>query len=125
MNISLLAADRYDELLPIFEEFNGIMPSPESSAVVIAEEDNEIKAFWVLEAQVHAEPLWVREDSRVKSGAIFKQMAPLMLSTLQNLDVKTFFCTTEDENMVQYMQRLGLEAQPFVTFMGVVPPKQE
>jgi hypothetical protein len=119
--VSLLAPERYSELEPIFEEYGGTLPNPDTSYVIVAEEDGEILAFWVVQAQVHIEPFWVSPAARGRSGLFAKQMIPHILAALKADGAEEFFAFAPDDAIFDYLARLGLEPLPWVVFRGQVP----
>jgi hypothetical protein len=124
--VSILPPERYAELEVQFTEMGGPLPQPETSYIVVAEEDGEIKAFWVMQAAVHIEPCWVKPEERDRTGFFYKQLMPAMLATLQADGTRSFFAFADRDEIANYLLRIGLQPLPYVSFAGLVPaPEKE
>jgi len=58
----VLTQEEVASLVPIFDQFGGSMPDPNSSFFLGAVAGGEVVGFLVVQLAVHAEPLWVRAD---------------------------------------------------------------
>jgi hypothetical protein len=124
MNIHVLEADRFEELAPIFKEYGGALPDP-SQAIILVLEDTPgvIDGFWVLEAQIHIEPVWVRPELRNKTAHIYKAILPHLLAALHDTGASKFYSFAEDQQTATYLARIGLSPMTAMIFEGRVPPK--
>lgn len=80
MDIRFLEPNEYHLLEEIFKEYQGDLPSPNLSKIAIAEDENGIAGFFVLQLIPHCEPMWIRPD---KQGSmlwfnLFCTLLPLM-----------------------------------------------
>lgn len=97
-----------------------LQPS-DNNRVVILEDDEtkELKGYWVAQNVVHCEPLWIAEDLR-GSISTLKLFAGMLAALAQN-GVQAFYCFSDKDENDDYLQRLGLELQPYTTYLGTVP----
>jgi hypothetical protein len=77
LSYRILEKEEWDRLLPIFEDNNGIMPSPELATVAVAEEDGEIVGILVLQVIPHFEPAWA-SNPRVDFRALTRKLEELL-----------------------------------------------
>ena len=77
MTYRKLEKDEWYRLKPIFEVEEWPMPAADLATVVIAEdEDARIHGLLCLQIQLHAEPLWIRPES--KGAVTFRGLASVV-----------------------------------------------
>lgn len=122
MKIELLAPEDYPHLVGVGGITAATLPSPATSRVIVARRaDGAIAAYWVAQAVVHVEPIYLGTEG-LGNGKLFAEMLPAMMAALAANGDTTFYAFAQDENMVQYALRLGLQLLPYVTFQGFLPP---
>ena len=95
--------------------------NPEVSICVIAEdnESKELKGYWVAPLVVHTEPVWL--DPALQGGVVGLKMFAALLATLNQHGIQNFYAFAQDQTIAGYLDRLGLQLEPYVTFKGQVP----
>ncbi len=83
------------------------LPQPGVSFIAVAEAGPDIVGFWVAQAHVHAEPVWVKKTHR--GGTVGVRMMKLMRETLRADGVTGAYLSTEDPKVAGYLGRLGLK----------------
>lgn len=83
------------------------LPHSGASKVVVAERGQEIVGFWLAQAHVHADPVWVREDHR--GGSVGVRMMRLMAKALKDDGVEGAYISTDIPKVGEYLGRLGLK----------------
>ena len=126
MRIELLAPADYPQLLGIGGMTASTLPSPDTSRIIVArrEDDATIVAYWVAQAVIHVEPIYLGLEG-LGNGKLFQEMLPHMLAALSTTGDNTFYAFAADESMVQYALRLGLTHLPYLVFQGSIPPPPE
>lgn len=121
LNILTLPPDRYHELLA-FGAFLQNLPNPATSKVVVVEdsETHEVKGFWVAQATIHIEPVYLTPEAQ-DGGHTGLKMLALLLSELAAMGEPQFFAFAETESVVDYLIRLGLTPLPYTIFKGLNP----
>lgn len=77
MTYRKLGKDEWYRLKPIFDIEEWPMPSRDLATVVIAEDENgRIHGLLCLQVQLHAEPLWIRPES--KGAVTFRGLAGIV-----------------------------------------------
>ena len=125
MDIELLKPEDYPKLIGLGGMTATTLPSPETSRILVARRpDGTIAAYWVAQAVVHIEPIWLEGVSGLGRGKVFMNMVPAMMGELAAIGDSTFFAFADNENMVQYALRLGMQPLPYVVFQGNLPTSE-
>lgn len=95
--------------------------NPASAVVIVNEDDvtHEIKSYWIGQLQVHIEPVYMCPEDR--DGFTGLRMYAAMLAALNTFGIKTYFAFADKVEIANYLERLGLQLTPFVTYFGIVP----
>lgn len=125
MKIEILEPDQYHQLAGLNGPLDTMgIPSPAVSKVIVARApDGAIRAYWVVQAAVHIEPIWLDPDLRAGLGGakVFMAMVPAVMAAVASTGDSTFYTFAADETMVQYALRLGLTPLPYTIFEGHLP----
>lgn len=125
MKILTLPPARYPELKKFDAFLGGLLPNPDTSIVVVQEDDNthEIMDFWVAQAVIHIEPVTLTTKD---GGFTAVKLLTHLLAELASRGESAFYAFAQTEDVVQYLLRLGLTPLPYATFAGIIPtlPKE-
>ncbi len=121
MRISILPPERYPELLK-FPILKAALPPPATSIIAVVEDDNsnEILGFWIAQAVIHIEPIYLTEAAQDGGITAVKLLATL-LSELAARGEASFYAFTDQPDVVNYLLRLGLVPFPYACFRGINP----
>ena len=120
MIIETLPFDRYSELLSFehFKEFG--LPGPLSIVVVARDHlSKEIKGYWVSQAVMHSEPVYLAPE--VRNGLTGQQLFAKLMAELFAIGVSAHFCFSASSEISNYLDRLGLVQLPWDIYMGAIP----
>jgi len=115
--------DRLAEFHP-FTEFG--IPHPEYATIVVAEEQDEIVAFWCLFQTVHVEPMWIADAHRHRPGLI-RRLWKTVTTVLADAGIPAAFAVILDENAQATLSpalRLGFKKVPGDLFV-ITPGKEK
>ena len=120
MNVSILEPADYHKL--------DIKLDPATSIIAVARDNsNEIKGFWAAQAVIHIEPIQLTDEAQ-DGGHTAIKLLQLLLSELAARGEPLFYAFSNGPDVVQYLQRLGLQPLPYACFVGINPllqPAQE
>jgi hypothetical protein len=111
----LLQPFEYYLLAKEFDKRNAPLPQPHLSQVYAAFDGDRLVAFWVLQAVLHAEPLWIDEEYRGNPGlaaGLLQRVEPYMRN-------ETVMVLAESEEVEFMLQRLGFEKMPYPAYVKV------
>lgn len=114
-----LTTEEIASLRPVFLEAKAEMPDPAVSTFVGAVEDGKVIGFLVLQAKLHAEPMWI-EPGR---SEIFK---PLVAATEEVILRKTgpqwVYLFSPAGRVSQLAQSMGMQLEPWCVMTKLVQP---
>lgn len=108
-----LPPEEWDRLTP-FPPFDGGLPNPEHSRIIVAElggPGGALVAFWGMFSAVHVEPLWIHPDHRKRPGLI-RRLWLTVRQTLLDLGIHTAFAAIADRDAAQNVplaMRIGFD----------------
>ena len=113
MNVSILEPADYHKL--------AIKLDPATSIIAVARDKaNEIKGFWAAQAVIHIEPVQLEGEAQ-DGGHTAIKLLQVLLSELAARGENVFYAFANSEDVVQYLQRLGLQPLPYACFVGLNP----
>lgn len=120
MVIRLLSKSDWQKLAACPGLQNGALPSPEAAMAVVAEDERgTIHAYWILQQQVCAEPVWIAQEDR--GGRLGHAMYRNVQKVLREKGIQAFLIHAPDETTADYLDRLGLALKlGWETFQGRV-----
>lgn len=94
----------------------GGLPHPDTSVIVVAEDGEEIVAFWVGMTICLLEAAWIKESHRRGTLAyrVWKAMRKLLLS---DHSVPAIYCFSANPTTADLLARLNFNPLPFVPFI--------
>ena len=103
-------------------EWNGFMPDPQTSIVVVAEDEEEggIIGTWCMVLMPHMEGFWIHPDHRKKSTLpvrLFRGMEQVLREN--NLNVVLSWA--DDDKIGEYIERLGGSPLTVKTYLHRIP----
>lgn len=113
MNYRKLRKEEWDRLKPIFEIEEWPMPSRDLATAAVAEDDEgRIHGVLILELKLHAEPLWIRPDS--KGAVTFRGLAGVIAGEVLAIKDRlpenaAVYFLTDLENVGKLAEPLGFE----------------
>jgi hypothetical protein len=107
----ILEASEYDRLKGLAHTDDWI-PTDDTARVLVAEKDGEIIAFWVAQAEIHIEPLWIKPDER--RGMLAKEL----LQGIKSMVSGKCYAFTESDTVAGYLERLGMREIKRRIFVG-------
>lgn len=116
MTPSILPPSRYNEL-PLPPDYQ----MGEGSVVVVLEDAEGIKGFWIAQPVIHIEPVWLSPSIR-DGGLNALKMYAALLALLGSQGVQNYYAFSDTPQVSDYLKRLGLEALPYEVYHGIVPP---
>lgn len=123
MTYEQLAPEKYPELIGVGPMTAATLPDPASSRIVVGRLGGRIAAYWVVQAVLHAEPIYVGPELEgLGRGKAIAELLPRMLAAVAACGDTTFYAFAADENVLQYALRIGLKPLPFTVFQGTIPP---
>src|SRR2546430_4319001 len=93
-------------------------PSPDIARCFVAEQNGEIIGYWFQQLALCCEPLWVHPEHRSQQVAL--KLYALMQRTLKQERIASFVVHIEDEQVMAYTRKLGMEETNLKTFVGKV-----
>lgn len=115
MDYRLLGRDEYSKLIGLGDMVEKILPDPNVSVVVVAEEHQQITGYWVIQDLAHVEPVWVHPDHR--KTTIGARMWSCVRAVLDASNVPGAFCCAETPDVADYLLRLGFRELPHRLFV--------
>ena|ERR1044071_5470184 len=93
------------------------LPFPSDARVLYIFEDNQIIGRLALLNVLHIEGAWIREDKR--NGLILSKLFDHIEVELKNEERTSAlsFARENDEDVINYMKRIGYEQLPFKVFL--------
>jgi hypothetical protein len=121
-----LAREEWDRLdgvpfLPKDAQGNTLVPNPDLSVCLIAEQDGEIIGFWSALYVPHCEGFWISPDYRRKTRLIPRLLAG-MRQLLADCSIPATFCFAESPDVADYCARVGMTEVPVRTFLFETNP---
>jgi hypothetical protein len=113
MTYRKLEKNEWDRLKPIFEVEEWPMPSRDLATAVVAEDaEGQICGLLILELKLHAEPLWIRPES--KGSVTFRGLASVMAEQVIGIADKlpenaAVYFLTSQENVGKLAEPLGFQ----------------
>lgn len=103
------------------------MPIPPATVLVIVAEDvdsKEIKGVWPVQLVLHIEPVWMHDglSSTLQGGRVGLEMYSGLLAMFANQGIEEFYAFADRPDIASYLERMGLQLQPYVIYKGTVPP---
>lgn len=106
----------WGRLSKIFAEHKAEVPTPETSAIVVAEVENEIVGFLVLQVQLHTEPLWIHPRYRgvVSWRRMLEEITTLVQSGGQ---MNCYYTFADNSRMESLLQRAHYRKLPYTVWV--------
>ena len=94
-------------------ELESVWPTvnPESSAVIVVEDDGQIVGAWMVLTVVHAEGVWIAPSYR-NGGAVARRMLRGLRDVLARAGVAGVVTGAKDDMVAGYLGRLGAVPVP-------------
>lgn len=89
---------------------NEPLPHPDGCAVVLAEEDGLPIGFLVVQALIHAEPLWVHPGYRRRYivGRLIREVCKLFP------ELNYCFVNAKTPRMASFLEKIGFQRMPWI-----------
>lgn len=119
MTTRILPHDEYDKLAshPFFATHP---PSPAGDIVVAEDAHGTIIGFWCLTPVIHIEPVWI--DPAHRGGTVGSRLYSTVCQFLDSVGIPVAYCFAETPEVADYLSRLGLSPQPYLTFQLCLQP---
>ena len=101
----------FDSLLKVDD---GYRPDPASSIAIVAKNDKEIVGRMLLLSLAHIEGTWIQPE--IRRGSILVKLMREMEKQAKLLGLKTLFAYSENEEVDDYLMRLGYKKTPLTIF---------
>lgn len=103
-----LRSEEWPKLAPIFSEYGVDTPNSALARAVVAEDDDRIVGFLVLQPWLHAEPIWIDEQyrTRVRWSSLAEKMGEMLSAAKCNVYVFA------QENTEVMAERAGFKKLP-------------
>ncbi len=112
IEIRELEKSEYARLAQVSE---GCIPNPETSSVIIAEQDGKIVGRMFLVCMPYIEGTWISPDAR--NGTCGMRLLHGMEAKVRSLGVKMLLAYAPDAHIEDYLSRIGFQRKP-VTVWG-------
>lgn len=114
-----LSAEEIQSVAHVFEATGNSLPNPAISTFVGAVEVGKVIGFLVIQAKVHAEPMWISEGKSQIFGTLAKKAEEVVL---QRCGPSYVYLFTPAGKVSQLASVLGFQIEPFVIMSKLVMP---
>lgn len=113
LSYRMLPAVEWSRLAPVFTAQGSQMPDPRTAWIEVAEKDDRIVGFVVMQCVWHMEPVWIDSDEREARHALSR----LVHSAEHRLGDRPYYAFSEDEHVSGLCKAFGLEPLEYQIFV--------
>lgn len=115
-NFRQLKKEEYSRLLELSSDIKEI-PN-EYCDIIVAEDDDKIIGFWVIQPMIVTEPVWISPEYR--NGTVGNSMFKKVIDLVKKRKINEVYIHSDDHVISNYLSRLGFKNTGWVAFRKVV-----